>query len=223
VHVVDRRGRGASGPQGPAYGIEAEVADLTAVQAATGADRIVAHSFGGLIALETARRTGAFSELVLYEPGVSVGGAIRVGWFREVEARLDRGDRRGAFAAFIRGSGGAPAVVTPMPVWSLKLALRLAVRPARWQRIEPLLATLIPEHRQVARLDDTYPSYAAITARTLLLGGSRSPRFLRGALTVLEATLPDARVELLKGLNHNAPDERPGRVALAALAFLHLP
>jgi pimeloyl-ACP methyl ester carboxylesterase len=35
VHVIDRRGRGRSGAQGPAYTIERELEDLAAVQAHT--------------------------------------------------------------------------------------------------------------------------------------------------------------------------------------------
>ena len=44
VHVVDRRGRGASGPQGRDYSVEKECEDLLAVQARTGAQRVFGHS-----------------------------------------------------------------------------------------------------------------------------------------------------------------------------------
>src|SRR4051812_8936520 len=87
VHVVDRRGRGGSGLQGPHYGMDREVEDLVAVVAATGARRVLAHSFGGLVALESALRCDAIDELVLYEPGVSVAGRIPVGWIPAFEAR----------------------------------------------------------------------------------------------------------------------------------------
>jgi pimeloyl-ACP methyl ester carboxylesterase len=40
VHVVDRRGRGGSGPQGPGYCIGKECQDLLAVQAPTGATAV---------------------------------------------------------------------------------------------------------------------------------------------------------------------------------------
>jgi pimeloyl-ACP methyl ester carboxylesterase len=63
--------------------------------------------------------------------------------------------------------------------------------------------------------------YTTLTARTLLLGGTRSPAFLHDGLAALGRTIPRATVELLDGLDHNAPDERaPERVAQAALAFL---
>ena len=65
VHVVDRRGRGLSGPQGPEYGIARECEDLLAVQAATGARVVFGHSYGGLVrpgdcyALRSIRGLGA--------------------------------------------------------------------------------------------------------------------------------------------------------------------
>jgi pimeloyl-ACP methyl ester carboxylesterase len=48
VHVMQRRGRGGSGPQGDRYGIARECEDIEAVRVRTGARLIVGHSFGGL-------------------------------------------------------------------------------------------------------------------------------------------------------------------------------
>ena len=76
VEVIDRRGRGRSGPHGGRYGIEREVEDLLAVQAQTGATAVFGHSYGGLIALEAARASSVFSDVIAYEPGVSIGGSI---------------------------------------------------------------------------------------------------------------------------------------------------
>jgi pimeloyl-ACP methyl ester carboxylesterase len=47
VHVIERRGRGASGPQGADYGIDKELQDLLAVRAATGAAAVFGHSYEG--------------------------------------------------------------------------------------------------------------------------------------------------------------------------------
>ncbi len=44
VHVIDRRGRRRSGPQGQAYAIERELEDVAAVQAHTQARLIFGHS-----------------------------------------------------------------------------------------------------------------------------------------------------------------------------------
>lgn len=98
VHVMDRRGRGASGPQGAGYSIEKECEDLLAVHHQTGAAMVFGHSYGGLVSLETTRRSGAFRRVAVYEPGVSVAGSMPVSWLGDYRRLLAAGDTRGAFA-----------------------------------------------------------------------------------------------------------------------------
>jgi pimeloyl-ACP methyl ester carboxylesterase len=210
VHVIDRRGRGRSGPQGAEYSIAREIEDLLAVQAQTGATIVFGHSYGGLIALEAARRSAVFSDVVVYEPGVSIAGSIPLGWMELYRERLAAGDPRGAFAAMVRGAGGAPPVLERMPLWYVKLMLRLFVKQRHWRQIEPLLAAGLAEHEQVAALDDaTIDRYQPITARVLLLGGGKSRSFATTRLfEPLTATIRNSTSELIDGLNHTAPDEK---------------
>src|SRR3979411_2474317 len=56
VHTVQGRGRRGSGPRGHGHVTAADSADLAAVRAATGARYVFGHSYGGLVALEAARR-----------------------------------------------------------------------------------------------------------------------------------------------------------------------
>ena len=65
VHVVQRRGRGGSGPQGERYGIARECEDIEAVRARTGARLIFGHSFGGLVALRAACGSAAFDAVAV--------------------------------------------------------------------------------------------------------------------------------------------------------------
>lgn len=221
VHVVDRRGRGLSGPQGPRYGIARECEDLLAVQAATGAKVVFGHSYGGLVALETAVRSDRFEAMVLYEPAVSVGGSIPTDWMPPYRALLERGDTRGAFACFAQAFGPGPA--TKLPRWYLRAVLRCVIRKRRWEDgYEPLLAANLAEHEHVASCDDHVAKYGAITARILLLGGSRSPAFMTTLpLERLQRTVPGAAVDIIDGLDHLAPDEKaPEIVARRALDFL---
>ncbi len=175
VHVVDRRGRGDSGPQGADYTIEREVEDLLAVQADTDARIVFGHSYGGLVALEAARRGSEFADVIVYEPGVSAAGSIPLGWITEYSRRLIAGDRRGAFAAMVRGAGGAPRALEHMPIWYVKAMLRVFIRQPAWARIDPLLEAAVVEHEQVAALDKpTLDRYRTVTAQAALLGGGKS-------------------------------------------------
>jgi pimeloyl-ACP methyl ester carboxylesterase len=215
VHVIDRRGRGRSGPQGPAYSIEREVEDLLAVQARTDARIVFGHSFGGLVALETARRSVAFTDLIVYEPGVSIGGSIPVGWMAPYQDRLVAGDRRGAFATMVRGAGAAPPVIERLPLWYLKLVLRAAIRGSEWRRTDSLLEVSLAEHGQVVAVDDgSADRFRAIAARTLLLGGAKSrPRYTTTLFEQVAAVIPDVTTELLPGLDHVGPEKAPEAVA----------
>lgn len=214
VHVVDRRGRGASGPQGSAYSIGKECEDLLAVQAATGATAVFGHSYGGLVALETARRTEVFSRLAVYEPGVSVGGSIPVDWMPRYRELLAAGDTQGAFACMVRRMAAGPAPVARVPLWYLRAILRLMIRGRRWQHMEPLLASSLAEHEQVARLDDgSADRYRPVTARVLLLGGQKTAASITARLfDALQDVIADCAVEMLHGLDHNAPTEKGAEV-----------
>lgn len=223
VHVIDRRGRGLSGPLGPEYSIAQECADLLAVQAATGATRLFGHSYGGLIALQTAARSTVFDRIAVYEPGVSIGNSIPVRWMPTYRRLLDNGKPRAAFAYFIQQSGHAPGPVAKLPLWYLRMVLRIVLRRSRWERFEPLLDANYAEHQQVAALDSSIDLYRSITAELLLLGGSRSPSFTTSQpLKALHDVIPRSTVQILHGLDHNAPDEKaPDRVAAPVAQFLH--
>ena len=179
------------------------------------------HSFGGLVVLETAARTGLPAPLAVYEPGMSLDGSLPVSWLPGYRERLARGDTRGAFAHFVRGSGHAPAVVTRMPGWYLRAVLRVVVRGHRWRTLEPLLGTNLREHEALLQAADGLSRYAAIAAPVLLLGGADSPRFSTDPLRALHGVLRASTVDLLPGLDHNAPDEKaPVPVAERVLRFL---
>jgi pimeloyl-ACP methyl ester carboxylesterase len=210
VHLVDRRGRGGSAPQGENYCIERELEDLFEIQAQTEATIVFGHSYGGLVALEAARRSTVFSEVVVYEPGVPIAGSIPLGWITRYRALLAAGDRRGAFAAMVRGAGGAPAALERMPLWYVKLALRLFIKEDEWRRIDRLLETGLAEHEQVAALHEpTADRYEAIAARVVLLGGGNSrPQFTTALFNQLAATIPHCTAEVIAGLDHLAPDDK---------------
>lgn len=219
VHVLERRGRGASGPLGPTYSIASECADVLAVGNATGASLAFGHSYGGLVLLDAAARGAPFTHLALYEPAVSVAGSIPTGWLDEYRRRLAAGDPRGAFASFVKGSGHAPAAMAELPTWYVRGVLTVALR-TRWHTMAPLLEANAREHEQVARLDGSIERYATIESGVSLLYGSRSPRAQTSTLLDLHRLLPASTVEMMEGLDHNAPDEKAPAVVADRVARL---
>jgi pimeloyl-ACP methyl ester carboxylesterase len=207
VHVVDRRGRRMSGPQGNEYSIRKECEDLTAVQEATGATFLFGHSFGGLVALETARMNNLFTKIALYEPGVSIEGSIPTTWLPNYEKTLNKNDTYGAFAIFIRAFGPVKSIKL-MPIWYLKLILRIVLRKDHWKHMERLLPESLNEHKEVGRLDSTFRNYSSIYADTLLIAGGKSPEYERNTMRVLDQTMPNTKTLVLPNLSHLAPDNR---------------
>jgi pimeloyl-ACP methyl ester carboxylesterase len=219
VHVMERRGRPGSGALRPDHSLDAECDDLEAVALATGASAAFGHSFGGLVVLECARQRRVFDSMYAYEPGVPVGGFLRLDWLDTYRTLLARGDRRGAFAVMVRGSGFAPAGLAAMPMWCARGVLRAAVRGKKWNAIEGLLEANLVEH-EILR-DVHAPSadrWCAIKGRVLLLAGGRSPDFMiTGLLPELTRAIPESMSQVLPGLGHDAPRDRPSAVANAVL------
>lgn len=217
VHVIERRGRPGSGPMRSDHDIATERADLSAVAAATDSRAAFGHSFGGLVALETARHQPIFDELFVYEPGVSLRGQIATDWLDGYERRLAEGDRRGAFAWMVK-NGDFAGPLASLPLWAVSLLLRGAVRDPQWQRMDPLLEAALVEHRILGALDAPTPErFATITADTLLMGGSKSPDAFTGPmLRELATAIPRSTVAVLPGLGHTAPTDDPDQIAVAS-------
>ncbi|MEV5968153.1 alpha/beta hydrolase [Kribbella sp. NPDC051952] len=202
VHVIERRGRGVSGPQGPAYSVETEVDDVLAVMEHTGARMVFGHSYGGLVALHVGLRQ-PLDALVAYEPGVSIDGSFDASWLGTFERQLDAGRATAAMATFLQGVDLLPVRAKPL-LWATAF---LMLRGAGGRETRAMMPTTPAEIAEVVRLDSDGSRYAGIASRTLLLGGEKSPAYLTGVLPRLAEIMPHADYRILPELDHNAPDE----------------
>jgi len=218
VHVVQRRGRGASGPQGDRYGIERECEDIEAVRARTGARLIFGHSFGGLVALRAARGSAAFDAVAVYEPGVSVSGSIPVSWTGRARREVAAGADFEAFITFARGVN--PDQTGRVPRWLLRVILRHAIPGPELRQNLALMPQAISEHAEVGRLDARLADYREVDAATLIMHGKGSGTSRQSvALARLAETLPHSETMTFPKLDHFAPEKKPGEIADAVLRF----
>jgi pimeloyl-ACP methyl ester carboxylesterase len=220
VSVIERRGRGASGPQGPSYALEREIEDLRAVQGAEDAHLVFGHSYGGLVALQSARTDRSLDRLAVYEPGVSLNGSFDLSFLPDFERLLAAGRRARAMALFLHRTR-----LTPLPDSTPRLVFlalaALMVNGKSGAEMRDLMPTTPAELTEVARYDSDGATYARVTAKTLLLGGTKTPTYLTGVLGPLSRIIPQSRVEMLDAADHNAPDESAPRAVAARLtAFL---
>ncbi|HEX2988135.1 MAG TPA: alpha/beta hydrolase [Chloroflexota bacterium] len=173
VHVIERRGRGESGPQGDDYSVVKECEDLLALQHETGASLVVGHSYGGLVALEVARNTAAFTKVVVYEPGVSISGSMGANRMSSYERKLAAGRNLDALAEYALAVG--PRRMQGWPTWLMKLMLSLNLV---WHPEQRHMLDLLPQLRrewgEIARLDSSYENYREVVADVLLMYGGRS-------------------------------------------------
>ncbi|WP_433225011.1 alpha/beta fold hydrolase [Microtetraspora malaysiensis] len=218
VHVIERRGRGHSGPQGPAYSMEAEVDDALAVMRHTGSDLVFGHSYGGLVALHLGLRRQV-TALMAYEPGVSIDGSFDARWLSSFSRLLEEGKHVAAMTTFLKHTRLAPIGDAPTAVFR-GLAF-LLLQGAEGRDARAMMPTTPAEIGEIVRLDSDGSRYAAVTSPALLIGGQKSPTYLTGVLSHLARTMPDARHVILPGLDHNAPDlNAPDMVAEQIRTFI---
>ncbi len=176
---------------------------------------LLGHSYGGVVALETARAAapGELRALLLYEPAVGVGGAISAEQLAALNQCVLDGVPEQAVPLSMDVLDEAGLVTADGPLATLKIKPTPAFR--------RLAATVPREIGAVAGLGPGHiASCAAIALPTLLLIGTQSPPRAQANCRELAAALPDVTVAQLDGLGHVAHTTAPARVAAEIVTFL---
>jgi pimeloyl-ACP methyl ester carboxylesterase len=210
--AVDRRGHGASGSGGADYSLDDEVADLLAVVALLDepAD-VVAHSYGGLVALEAALRSNLIGRLIVYEPSIDDEPEFP-GVVARVAELVRRGEDEQAAVTLLVERSGVPAdavdAVRELPLWPILL---------RGVQVLPREGAAVVGYRfDPAR-------FQQLATPTLVLVGGESPDWRREAMTLLQTTLPHAELGILAGQAHLATHTAPELLAEEIASFLRCP
>lgn len=210
VHIIERRGRGASGRQGDAYSVDRECEDLLAVADATNATMLFGHSFGGFVALETAVRDGRFEKIAVYEPGLSIDESMDMGWANRCSEELKLRKPADAFITFIRGVNPSTSRIHR---WLLQIMLRMALGSEDLQTKYELLPAAIAEHAEIAKADNTYHRYATIEGNVLVMMGKETQKASPGwPSTKLRDVLKDGTSSVFPKLDHFGPEKDPKEV-----------
>jgi pimeloyl-ACP methyl ester carboxylesterase len=201
VVTFDRRGRGRSG-DGPSYEMARESQDVLAVLEATGAELLVAHSYGALCAMLAAKEAPRLRRLVLYEPPIAVKPD---GGLDDLERRVAAGRLDSALEGFLRVAGVPDdqlSAIRSSPAWHVLLdAVPVLPRELRaaavWRRpVDPIpIPTLF------------------------LLGGETSASVYLDGLDELQQTFPNSERRLISGQRHVAHVFAPEEFARLAGGF----
>lgn len=216
VHVYERRGRGRSAPRPTDYGAATEVGDLGSVLADTDAVRVVGHSVGGLIALAAARELPIRS-LALFDPTVSVDGGFPTDFLPAFERAAAADDHVEALWIAARGLRN-PGAGLPRSVG--RAAVRLVMLTPEGRTMANLISTVPAESRLAADADGAAGQWASVTATTRFYIGARSPAYYLPAARALASAMPDASVESLPRLGHDALARAPRNLVASLAEFL---
>jgi len=215
VHAMDRRGRGASG-DGPAYAIEREFEDVTAVaeRLADESGRpigVVGHSFGGRCGLGAALRTGSIGRLVVYEGAPEPAGASfdPPGFVDRFEGLLAAGRPADALEAFFRDVVGMDAselaAYRDNPIWPVRVAAA---------------GTIPREMTGAGSAAAGLDALGAVACPVLQVLGGESRGVFREATKALDARLRDGRIAIIAGAAHAAHHSHADTFVDAVSSFL---
>jgi len=170
---------------------------------------LVGHSYGGLIALMLARRYGQrVASLAVYDP-VAFGilhdppdaeGLADLTQAAENPLFSDdaRGGSDGWFELFVDYWNG-PGTYRALPAPAREAFVRVGRKV--YFEVKTLTADRTPAS-----------AYAGITAKTLVIGGEKSPPAARRVVARLGKTIPGARIEVVAGAGHMGPISHAARV-----------
>jgi pimeloyl-ACP methyl ester carboxylesterase len=197
VFTYDRRGRGKSGDTAP-YTVEREIDDLRALARETGGTPFVLGiSSGGALTLQAVASGVDVTKMALYEPPyLSEANGPRS--FEDIKNRLQSlvsaDDRAGAVKFFMTDVYGAPrAFVFAMPF----------LMPNAWKRNKLVVHTTPYDLTILADRSVLNERRFSISVPALVIGGEKSPKELRDAVTAVAKALPNAHSRFLPGQDHN--------------------
>ncbi len=197
VFTYDRRGRGESGDTKP-YAVEREVEDIQAlVKEAGGSTHLFGISSGAALALEAANRGLAIKKLALYEAPFIVDDSrppIPEGYLVQLNGLIASDRRADALKLFMKFVG-VPAILIAlmrfMPAWSKLKGVAHTL---------PYDITIVQDNQRGKPLPPK--QWTSVTVPTLVMGGGKSPAWMRRGMQALAEVLPNAQHRTLEGQTH---------------------
>jgi pimeloyl-ACP methyl ester carboxylesterase len=209
VYVPDRRTLGLSGPYNKDYSIQKEVEDLDALLTKTGAHHVFGVSSGGIICLQAALTLPAIHKAAIYEPPLFINGAPTAVLAR-FEQEMAQGKVAAALITGMKGAQMGPPIFNVIPRRLLELLTNMAMKSedkkgsGSYVPMRALAPAMHYDFQLVVEMSDKLENFRAVRAEVLLLGGSKSPAYLKVALDALENVLPHVTRVEFPGLGHAA-------------------
>ena len=220
VYIPDRRGRGMSGGFGQHYGLVKDGEDMQALIQKTGAKNIFGLSSGAIITLQTALLEPSLTKVAVYEPPLPVAGVDHSRMDKRYDKAIAKGNLGKGMVSIIKGTGD-PSLFRALPSFITAPLINMGIKKREKSNsggdvpLKDLIPTFHYDRIIVADATDIIEKSKKIRADILLLGGTKSKKFLRRALNELASALPAAKRVTFKGLGHIAASngEKPAVIA----------
>ena len=226
VYIPDRRGRGMSGPVGEDYSIEKEDEDLESLLKKTGAHYVFGTADGALFALHAAISLPAIHKVAAYEPLIFVGQP-QLEEFKTTIRHLDRNIAEGKLAKatvdLIKDSPKGSRIPDFLYIPIVKLFFWINIKTVKGDDVSyhELIPPLADELHLVEKTEGTIEDYKNVTARVLVLEGSKTEPLLKDSVNALIEILPNSNFVELRGLNHDSAQDygKPEPIARELKSF----
>jgi pimeloyl-ACP methyl ester carboxylesterase len=211
VYIPDRRGRGMSALEYTStYTIQRDVEDLQSILEKTQSRLVFALSSGAIITLEASRVIPAIQKVILYEPPFFVKGVPTKNIARLNKEVADGKLASGLVTIFRTLQVGQPLFAyMPRPILTFLVKGVIESQQKKGANKYELYSKLIPSIRFDAEIvrerGGEIHSYHTVNQSILLLGGTKSPKYLQQSLDSLQKILPTVSREKLKDLDHSGP------------------
>jgi pimeloyl-ACP methyl ester carboxylesterase len=231
VIVPERRGRGLSPrPFDHDYTIQDDVRDLEAVLRATGGHFVFGLSSGADITLRAALSLASIERIAVFEPAVFLDG-VPPKSAQRLDAYAKSADLPGVLVTGMKVGQFGPAALRTLPDWLVKPAIKAVMKAeaksgsGRYAGMAELAAAFRYDFTIVQSMDGSIETFNRLEQPVLLLGGSKSPRYLTQALDRLEKIIPQVTRVEIDGADHAAawnvdPKRNPRGNPLAVAAQL---
>ena len=208
VYLPDRRSRTLGFPFVKDYNIQKEVEDLDALLTKTDSHDVFGVSSGAIVCLRAASVLDRIRKAGIYEPPLFLSEPAATAILTRFDDEMTRGKVNAAFITAMKGAQMGPALFRLLPRPLLEYLtgqqMKKQQRGAKEgdETMSQLAATIHYDSELVAEMSGRLGDFRNVTANVLLLGGSKSPAYLKSALDSLEGILPHVRRVEFPGLDH---------------------
>lgn len=212
VYVYDRRGRGQSPDDGKLFSFQSEIDDLNAMINLAGPETsIVAHSYGGGIALSYILQSGFSGHIVFYEPMNGIFGKVSQGLLPKLKALV------------VAGKLDEATVISQIEVVGFEPAMVEASKATPiWNAFTKMTKIFLRELEALDNLQPTELQTDEIKAKVFLLMGSDTPHILRKTTAALAARVRGITMYPVKNQGHIAHVLDPEQLKTLVLHSLEL-